>query len=80
MATQFEIDLALFAANAYAASTRVVDAINVVPIPAGWSQLAGFSQDLSTGFLARAYKNDTTQEIVDRFSADLHALAARVAA
>lgn len=61
-----DLEYALMAANAYAASGAAVSAENTIPIPTednAWSKIA--ERDIGgTGFLARAYKNLTTGEIV----------------
>ena len=63
MATQFEIDLALLSANAYAASDRVVTLINEPPLPNGWSRI-GTRNDPETGFLGRTYKNAAGEIVI----------------
>jgi Ca2+-binding RTX toxin-like protein len=61
------LDFALFAANSYAASNTDVSANvakdNIVPLSQGWSIFAN-GASTTTGFLARAYKNAETNEIV----------------
>ena len=57
------VQYAQFATNAYAASSLVVAQNNQIPIPDGWKLLQNGSNP-ATGFLARAYKNDATGEIV----------------
>ena len=54
MATQFEIDCALMAGNAYR-STR--DPMNRFPIPGGWTQYSLWPADSSTGFEAVAFQS-----------------------
>ena len=62
-----EVDYALFAANAYAATGRgpssVVSNNNEIPIKVGWTTIVNGVNNTS-GFLARAYKNDVTGDIV----------------
>lgn len=61
------IDYTLFAANSYSTSDDVVSPANRIPIPDGWTiiDVAGNpGVNTITSFLARAYKNDATGEIV----------------
>ena len=59
------VNYALFAANAYATSDKVVNEANEIPVASGWSLLSeGINP--ATGFLARAYKKGL--EIVIAYS------------
>src|SRR6266581_2430027 len=57
------LEYALMAANAYSQSAAVVSNRNTIPVPNGWVQIAAGEND-ETGFLARAYKNSSTGEVV----------------
>jgi len=57
------LEYALMAANAYSQSAAVVSNRNTIPVPNGWVQIVAGEND-ETGFLARAYKNSSTGEVV----------------
>ncbi len=60
-----DIDYALMAANAYGNSQLVRDPQNTLPAPNGWSRLPIEPLSVTpTGFMASAFRNDTTGEIV----------------
>lgn len=64
------VEYAQFAANAYARSLDVVKDANAISVPSGWQELTlsetsnNKGVNTTTGFLARAYKNTATGEIV----------------
>ena len=57
-------EYALMAASAYAAKPNVTSDQNEIPAPAGWTWLNIDAINDSTGFTARAYKSNTSNEIV----------------
>ncbi len=62
MPSILDLQYALLAANAYSQSADVVSTRNTIPVPSGWSQIAAAAN--TDGFLARAYKNDISGEVV----------------
>ncbi|PPU73726.1 calcium-binding protein [Xanthomonas melonis] len=57
-----QLDYALLAANVYGAKSSVRTELNTLQLPDGWTQIA---ESVSvTGFMARAYRNVATGEVV----------------